>query len=80
METITALSGPKTKILLGYEIRSATVHEKMMEMWKINFIVKTVSKLKVWICGEVVSDNLSLVLMFAVSSGTDIYAYDVYFW
>uniref|UniRef100_A0A804NWB8 Tumor-related protein n=1 Tax=Zea mays TaxID=4577 RepID=A0A804NWB8_MAIZE len=46
METITALSGPKTKILLGYEIRSATVHEKMMEMWKSNFIVKTVSKSK----------------------------------
>lgn len=29
METITALSGPKTKILLGYEIRSTTVHEKI---------------------------------------------------
>ncbi|XP_022680534.1 protein N-lysine methyltransferase METTL21A isoform X2 [Setaria italica] len=46
METITALSGPKTKILLGYEIRSTTVHEKMMEMWKSNFVVKTVSKSK----------------------------------
>nr|ACG46925.1 tumor-related protein [Zea mays] len=46
METITALSGPKTKILLGYEIRSTTVHEKMMEMWKSNFIVKTVSRSK----------------------------------
>ena len=89
METITALflqssclgtTEPLPAIQLGYEIRSATVHEKMMEMWKSNFIVKTVSKLKVWICGEVVSDNLSLVLMFAVSSGTDIYAYDVYFW
>ncbi|PWZ27902.1 hypothetical protein Zm00014a_010534 [Zea mays] len=32
--------------ILGYEIRSATVHEKMMEMWKSNFIVKTVSKSK----------------------------------
>ncbi|TVU27700.1 hypothetical protein EJB05_19197 [Eragrostis curvula] len=46
LETITALSGPKTKILLGYEIRSTTVHEKMMEMWKSNFIVKTISKSK----------------------------------
>ncbi|XP_062221538.1 uncharacterized protein LOC133920915 [Phragmites australis] len=46
METITALSGPRTKILIGYEIRSTTVHEKMMEMWKSNFIVKTVSKSK----------------------------------
>ncbi|WVZ73124.1 hypothetical protein U9M48_021470 [Paspalum notatum var. saurae] len=46
LETITALSGPKTKILLGYEIRSTTVHEKMMEMWKSNFIVKDVSRSK----------------------------------
>ncbi|XP_015688928.1 protein N-lysine methyltransferase METTL21A [Oryza brachyantha] len=46
METIIALSGPKTKIMLGYEIRSTTVHEQMMEMWKSNFNVKTVSKSK----------------------------------
>ncbi|CAL4967666.1 unnamed protein product [Urochloa decumbens] len=46
LETITALSSPKTKILLGYEIRSTTVHEKMMEMWKSNFVVKTISKSK----------------------------------
>ncbi|AQK76221.1 Tumor-related protein [Zea mays] len=32
--------------VLGYEIRSTTVHEKMMEMWKSNFIVKTVSRSK----------------------------------
>uniref|UniRef100_A0A453Q363 Uncharacterized protein n=1 Tax=Aegilops tauschii subsp. strangulata TaxID=200361 RepID=A0A453Q363_AEGTS len=31
---------------LGYEIRSTTVHEQMMEMWKINFNVKTISKSK----------------------------------
>ncbi|AQK55427.1 Tumor protein [Zea mays] len=37
---------PLPAIQLGYEIRSATVHEKMMEMWKSNFIVKTVSKSK----------------------------------
>ncbi|KAM3245246.1 hypothetical protein ACQJBY_056517 [Aegilops geniculata] len=46
LETIIALSGPKTKVLLGYEIRSTTVHEQMMEMWKINFNVKTISKSK----------------------------------
>ncbi|BAS81599.1 Os02g0818700 [Oryza sativa Japonica Group] len=46
METIIALSGPKTKIMLGYEIRSTTVHEQMMQMWKSNFNVKTVSKSK----------------------------------
>ncbi|KAG8072925.1 hypothetical protein GUJ93_ZPchr0006g45794 [Zizania palustris] len=46
METIIALSGPKTKTMLGYEIRSITVHEQMMQMWKSNFNVKTVSKSK----------------------------------
>ncbi|KAL6591345.1 hypothetical protein ACP70R_049848 [Stipagrostis hirtigluma subsp. patula] len=46
LETIIELSGPKTKIMLGYEIRSTTVHEQMMEMWKSNFIVKTISKSK----------------------------------
>uniref|UniRef100_A0A0D9VMQ4 Uncharacterized protein n=1 Tax=Leersia perrieri TaxID=77586 RepID=A0A0D9VMQ4_9ORYZ len=46
METIIALSGPKTKIMIGYEIRSTTVHEQMMQMWKSNFNVKTVSKSK----------------------------------
>ncbi|KAM0842068.1 hypothetical protein ACQ4PT_058601 [Festuca glaucescens] len=46
LETIIALSGPKTKVLLGHEIRSTTVHEQMMEMWKSNFNVKTISKSK----------------------------------
>jgi hypothetical protein len=32
---------------LGYEIRSTSVHEKMLQMWKKNFDVKTVSKSKV---------------------------------
>ncbi|KAF3619662.1 hypothetical protein FXO37_33610 [Capsicum annuum] len=31
---------------LGYEIRSTNVHEKMLEMWKRNFEVKTVPKAK----------------------------------
>ncbi|KAL6912341.1 hypothetical protein ACP4OV_001146 [Aristida adscensionis] len=46
LETIIALSGPKTKIMLGYEVRSTTVHDQMMDMWKSNFIVKTISKSK----------------------------------
>ncbi|WVZ04335.1 hypothetical protein V8G54_025141 [Vigna mungo] len=32
--------------MLGYEIRSTSVHEKMLQMWKRNFDVKTVSKSK----------------------------------
>jgi hypothetical protein len=56
-------------IQLGYEIRSTTVHEKMMEMWKSNFIVKTVSKSKVWKCGKVISDNPNLIFMFASVPG-----------
>lgn len=46
LQTIIALSGPKTTILLGHEIRSTNVHEKMLEMWKRNFEVKTVPKSK----------------------------------
>ncbi|KAJ6670381.1 S-ADENOSYL-L-METHIONINE-DEPENDENT METHYLTRANSFERASES SUPERFAMILY PROTEIN [Salix viminalis] len=46
LQTILALSGPKTTILLGYEIRSTNVHERMLDMWKKNFEVKTVPKAK----------------------------------
>ncbi|CAK7332211.1 unnamed protein product [Dovyalis caffra] len=46
LQTILALSGPKTTILLGYEIRSTNVHERMLDMWKRNFEVKTVPKSK----------------------------------
>ncbi|XP_038902552.1 protein-lysine methyltransferase METTL21D-like [Benincasa hispida] len=46
LKTIHALSGPKTTIMLGYEIRSTNVHEQMLEMWKKNFEVKTVSQSK----------------------------------
>ncbi|XP_047180602.1 protein N-lysine methyltransferase METTL21A [Vigna umbellata] len=46
LQTILALSGPRTTIMLGYEIRSTSVHEKMLQMWKRNFDVKTVSKSK----------------------------------
>ncbi|KAJ8459405.1 hypothetical protein OPV22_032331 [Ensete ventricosum] len=46
LQTILALSGPRTVILLGYEIRSTMVHERMMDMWKQNFVVKTIPKAK----------------------------------
>ncbi|KAL5765697.1 hypothetical protein ACOSP7_016314 [Xanthoceras sorbifolium] len=46
LQTIFALSGPKTTILLGYEIRSTSVHEQMLNMWKSNFDVKVVPKAK----------------------------------
>ncbi|CAD5168319.1 uncharacterized protein LOC135623398 isoform X1 [Musa acuminata AAA Group] len=46
LQTILALSGPRTVILLGYEIRSTVVHERMMDVWKQNFVVKTIPKAK----------------------------------
>ncbi|KAL3324935.1 hypothetical protein AABB24_038841 [Solanum stoloniferum] len=46
LQTIIALSGPKTTVLLGHEIRSTNVHEKMLETWKRHFEVKTVPKAK----------------------------------
>lgn len=46
LQTILALSGPRTTTMLGYEIRSTSVHEKMLQMWKKNFDMKTVSKSK----------------------------------
>ncbi|KAF3972065.1 hypothetical protein ACB098_08G107100 [Castanea mollissima] len=46
LQTITALSGPKTTILLGYEIRSTNVHEQMLQMWRRNFDVKIVPQSK----------------------------------
>ncbi|KAL5717004.1 hypothetical protein ACHQM5_010095 [Ranunculus cassubicifolius] len=46
LETIFALSGPKTTVLLGYEIRNTVIHEQMLDMWKSNFDVKTVPRAK----------------------------------
>ncbi|KAF2300639.1 hypothetical protein GH714_014876 [Hevea brasiliensis] len=46
LQTVFALSGPKTTILMGYEIRSTSVHEQMLDMWKRNFEVKIVPKAK----------------------------------
>ncbi|MBA0568193.1 hypothetical protein Golob_005702 [Gossypium lobatum] len=47
LQTIIALSGPKTTIMLGHEIRSTSVHEQMLLTWKNFFEVKIVSKAKV---------------------------------
>lgn len=46
LQTMLALSGPKTTILLGYEMRSTNVHEQMLRLWKRNFEVKNVPKAK----------------------------------
>ncbi|CAN1252944.1 Protein N-lysine methyltransferase METTL21D [Linum perenne] len=46
LQTIFALSGPKTIILLGHEIRSTIVHETMLDMWRSNFEVKIIPKAK----------------------------------
>ncbi|XP_076913091.1 uncharacterized protein LOC143571594 isoform X1 [Bidens hawaiensis] len=46
LQTMLALSGPKTTILIGYEIRSTNVHEQMIELWKKHFEVKIVPKSK----------------------------------
>ncbi|XP_040992388.1 protein N-lysine methyltransferase METTL21A [Juglans microcarpa x Juglans regia] len=46
LQTIFALSGPKTTILLGYEIRSTSVHEQMLQMWRRNFDVKIIPQSK----------------------------------
>ncbi|KAM7502179.1 hypothetical protein LguiB_001083 [Lonicera macranthoides] len=46
LKTMLALSGPKTTILIGYEIRSTNVHEQMLDLWKQTFEMKVVPKLK----------------------------------
>ncbi|KAJ8751393.1 hypothetical protein K2173_016593 [Erythroxylum novogranatense] len=46
LRTLFALSGPKTTILVGYEIRSTSVHEQMLDMWKRHFEVKIVPRTK----------------------------------
>ncbi|KAK4440695.1 protein N-lysine methyltransferase METTL21A [Sesamum alatum] len=46
LQTILSLSGPRTTILLGYELRSTNVHDRMLDLWKRNFEVKSVPKAK----------------------------------
>ncbi|XWS72329.1 hypothetical protein CRYUN_Cryun02cG0030600 [Craigia yunnanensis] len=46
LQTIIALSGPKTTIMLGHEIRSTSVHEQMLQTCKNFFEVKIVPKAK----------------------------------
>ncbi|KAJ0083961.1 hypothetical protein Patl1_30594 [Pistacia atlantica] len=67
LQTIFALSGPKTTILLGYEIRSTSVHEQMLNMWKSNFDVKVVPKTKMH--SEYQHPSIQLYIMGLKSSG-----------
>ncbi|KAL1172948.1 hypothetical protein V6Z11_A05G382400 [Gossypium hirsutum] len=46
LQTIIALSGPKTTIMLGHDNRSTSIHEQMLLTWKKFFEVKIVSKAK----------------------------------
>ncbi|KAH0921009.1 hypothetical protein HID58_021027 [Brassica napus] len=61
LHTILALSGPKTTVMLGYEIRSTIVHDKMLQMWKDNFEVKTIPRSKM--DGEYQDPSIHLYLM-----------------
>ncbi|KAL3652990.1 hypothetical protein CASFOL_002671 [Castilleja foliolosa] len=46
LQTILSLSGPRTTIMLGYELRSTNVHDQMLDLWRRNFLVKCVPKAK----------------------------------
>ncbi|CAA0832604.1 S-adenosyl-L-methionine-dependent methyltransferases superfamily protein [Striga hermonthica] len=46
LQTILSLSGPRTTIMLGYELRSTNVHDQMLDLWKMNFEVKSIPKAK----------------------------------
>ncbi|KAL9241226.1 hypothetical protein vseg_015359 [Gypsophila vaccaria] len=67
LETIRALSGPRTTIVLGYEIRSTSVHDKMLHMWKGNFDVKTIPRTKM--DPKYQHESIQLYIMGAKSSG-----------
>lgn len=67
LQTIFALSGPKTTILLGYEVRSTSVHEQMLQMWKSNFNVKLVPKAKM--DSKYQHPSIQLFIMGVNSSG-----------
>ncbi|KAH9608277.1 hypothetical protein KSS87_000329 [Heliosperma pusillum] len=68
LQTICALSGPRTTIVLGYEIRSTTVHEKMLQMWKENFDVKTVPRAKM--DSKYQHESIQLFVMGTKTCGT----------
>ncbi|CAN8305930.1 unnamed protein product [Cochlearia groenlandica] len=67
LHTILALSGPKTTVMLGYEIRSTSVHDKMLQMWKDNFEVKTIPRSKM--DGEYQDPSIHLYIMTQKSPG-----------
>ncbi|KAF8039480.1 hypothetical protein BT93_B1876 [Corymbia citriodora subsp. variegata] len=66
LETIYALSGPRTCILLGYEMRSTSVHEQMMQMWKRSFVLKPIPKSKMH--GKYQHPSIQLFMMGSKST------------
>ncbi|XP_038706573.1 uncharacterized protein LOC120002072 isoform X2 [Tripterygium wilfordii] len=61
LRTIFALSGPRISLLVGYEIRSTSVHEQMLQMWKRHFDLKIVPSAKSLIaCGRMLSTNIQV--------------------
>ncbi|XP_010689122.2 uncharacterized protein LOC104902890 isoform X2 [Beta vulgaris subsp. vulgaris] len=72
LQTICALSGPRTTTVLGYEIRSTSVHEQMLQMWKSNFDVKTVPRTKMDIKYQ--HPSIQLYLMEPKCSGNGLAA------
>ncbi|AAF79834.1 T6D22.22 [Arabidopsis thaliana] len=62
---ITAVEPPFDYVIgtdvLGYEIRSTVVHEKMLQMWKDNFEVKTIPRSKM--DGEYQDPSIHLYIM-----------------
>ncbi|KAK6936099.1 Lysine methyltransferase [Dillenia turbinata] len=66
LQTIHALSGPKTTVLIGHEIRSTSVHEQMVQMWKRNFEMKIIPKAKM--DGKYQHPSIQLFIMGVKSS------------
>lgn len=46
LQTILSLSGSRTTVLLGYELRSTDVHDQMLKLWRRNFEFKSIPKSK----------------------------------
>ncbi|XP_010532292.1 PREDICTED: protein-lysine methyltransferase METTL21D [Tarenaya hassleriana] len=66
LRTIIGLSGPKTTVMLGYEIRSTSIHEKMLQIWKDNFEVKIIPRSKM--DGKYQDPSIHLYIMGQKSS------------
>ncbi|PWA52457.1 Nicotinamide N-methyltransferase-like protein [Artemisia annua] len=67
LQTMLALSGPRTTILIGHEIHSTNVHEQMIELWKKHFEVKTVPRSKM----DIKYQHLSIQLYIMTLKNTE---------